>query len=242
MAGEAAAPVFAMLLGDHKSADNMFGVAAKPGAYQGIERHDGRLAAIAFQRPAHRQAQGPHSPVARFDFDQHRDPSGDLLQSLAQARDLSMAVSQGDPIDILGTQIANQSRSLCQTVQFIVVKDKGAAIFGGLDVAFNAVTQLDRGLECGGTVFQHAIAMQSAMRIGLAFQKRDAFRGRRRREQIVEQRRDHSGFRAMIASTSTATPSGSEATPTALRACWPEAPKITSIMSEQPLATLGWSV
>ena len=119
------------------------------------------------------------------------------------------------------------------------MKDKGSAVFGCLDITFDSMAQFDRGLEGGGAVFQHALAVKAAMRIGLALQKRHATGGRCRREQMVEQSRDHSGFRAMMASTSTATPSGRDATPTALRACWPAAPKITSIMSEQPLATLG---
>ena len=153
-----------------------------------------------------------------------------------------MSILQLDLVDIFGPQLSDQTSSFRQPVQFIVMEDERTTVFGGLDIALDPVAQPDSGVEGSRTIFQHAIAVQSAMRIWLTLEKCHPARRRTRREQIVEQRPDHSGFTATMASTSTATPSGSDPTPTALRACCPAAPKITSIMSEQPLATLGWPV
>jgi hypothetical protein len=44
-----------------------------------------------------------------------------------------------------------------------------------------------------------------------------------------------------MASTSTETPLGSEPQPTAARACFPASPKTSTIKSEAPFATTGWS-
>jgi hypothetical protein len=65
------------------------------------------------------------------------------------------------------------------------MKDKGATIFCCLDIALDPVAELDCRFKGGGTVFQHTIAVQPAMSIGLAFQKHYAVRRRSRHECIV---------------------------------------------------------
>ena len=70
-----------------------------------------------------------------------------------------MAIAQLDLIYILGAQAGYGARTLGQPVQFIVVKDKGAAVFRGLDIALDAVTELDCGFKGSGAVFEHAVSM-----------------------------------------------------------------------------------
>ena len=85
----------------------------------------------------------------------------------------------------------------------------------------------DRRVEGGAAILDAAGAVQPAMRERLA---RSAAR------ELTP------ALTATIASISTAAPSGSTGTPTALRAWRPASPNTFSISSEAPLATLGWSV
>ena len=107
-----------------------------------------------------------------------------------------------------------------------VVEDDDLVVGGQPQVAFDPGAELERGGEREQAVLGNAGAvMQPAMR--------EARRARDRADQART---------ATIASTSTATPSGSTGTPTALRAWRPASPNTSCISSEAPLATLGWSV
>src|SRR5690606_32076131 len=113
-----------------------------------------------------------------------------------------------------------------------VVDDDGNAIGGDGDVALDRIALPASAFECRERVLPaFAIeVMQAAMR--------DRPLG-----QPVEPGVS-GGHQASsrMASTSTGAFSGSEAMPTAERACWPRSPKTSMNSCEAPLATRCWSV
>ena len=125
-----------------------------------------------------------------------------------------------------------------KAVELPVVEHNRKAVAGLLHIAFDAHAGGDRRGEGGQGVFGIGAAMQAAVGVFAPLQPEGPRRIGRGGEPGIE-RRDQPQPTATIASTSTAAPSGSTGTPTALLACLPASPKTSAIRSEAPLATLG---
>ena len=105
--------------------------------------------------------------------------------------------------------------------------------------------QPDRRRSVGGRIRSrqpNSSAAAKASRLFSTTAERRAARDARSRRAPAERIGRDQALIATIASTSTATPSGSTGTPTALRAWRPASPNTSCINSLAPLATLGWSV
>src|SRR5690606_35728499 len=208
-----------------------------------VEGHDRDRPGVTLERPGNRafeRADGrAHVAVLVLDLDEDRHAAGDERQHLLQRRDAVVAVEEAERPEFRGGEAADASGNAGEPPQVVVVKDHRDAVGRGLDVAFDAISRVDRRTEGGGRILRPSrlAVVQLPVRDGRMEE------GRRQRNGAgwgAARGGHHATWNT--ASISTATPSGRAGAETAARAWRPASPKTATMRSEQPLITLGWSV